>query len=119
MPAILTINYKLRNTDRPWFQKNFMTYTELSKWLREDSIIILPGHDLQDEELEKKLLLTKLALPRIVIFIITDGDMRVNHNLFNFVRENCLEKEINSAIINPHRIIDNRVSLNQVIKILT
>jgi hypothetical protein len=118
MPAILTLDYKYRPKNLPWFHKEFQTYQELIKWLREDSIIILPDHLLSNKELETKLVLTKLALPRSIIIVISNSCCENKHSLFEICPEEDLEKIIDSAIHNKHKILDNRDNLKEVINYL-
>ncbi len=119
MSAILTLNFKYQAKDRAWFNKEFNTYAELTKWLREDSIIVLPSSELVKDNLEKKLILTKLALPRILIIIITNNNDIKKSSFFKIIQAEKLDNEINKAIINHHEIIDNRINLQEVIKIFT
>lgn len=118
MAAILTINYRLENRAKPWFYKTFASFSDLFKWLREDSVIVIPYGEL-NLKLEKELLLTKLALPRVRIFILTDSQMEEQHKLFHFIAEDMLNNAIEEAVLNKHKIIDNRENLSTVIKILT
>lgn len=119
MPAILTLNYNYIPKDKPWFTKNFNDFSALFKWLREDSLIILPASQLLDKPLHNRLILTKLALPKVNILVLSETDYATTYPLFTCIGEDELDKEIELAIINQHKIIDNRSNLETVFKTLS
>ncbi len=119
MPAILTLDYSYTPVDQPWFSKTFGTYADLLKWLREDSIIVIESAKLTDEKLNKKLILTKLALPRVTILVIYKEDKPDNSSFFNNILESELEELIHKALINQHKIIDNRENLKEVLELFS
>lgn len=117
MPAILTLEYPYTPAKQAWFTKNFTSFSDLFKWLREDSIIILPSYLLADETLKRKLILTKLALPKVNIIILSKDVNQHEQGSFTFIKENILDEIIQKAIINQHHIIDNRKNLLEVINL--
>lgn len=119
MPAILTIDYDYLPTNQPWFTKRFNDYAELSKWLREDSIIVLDNLKLEDEVLKKQLILSKLALPKVRIIVLAEDYDQVESAFFTFTSWHKLEEIIAQAIINPHEMEDNRKNLEEIIKLFT
>jgi len=118
MPAILTINYDYVSLSKPWFTKKFSNFEDLFKWLREDSIIIIPDSLLSNERLKKQLILTKLALPKTNIMIISSNHEEQDSHFFIYVEEEKLQEHIKKAIINKHRIINNRKTLLEVLESL-
>lgn len=116
MAIILTLKYEYVASEHAWFTKNFDSYSELFKWLREDSILILPHAILTDEKLKKSLILTKLALPKVKIFVIINDTENQESDFFNFVRESDLEEKIRLSIVNKHVIIDNREKLKKILE---
>lgn len=119
MPAILTLDYDYKHVKQPWFTKKFTSYQDLYKWLREDSIIVLPQSMLDDESLKKKLILTKLALPKVSLIVIAKEQDKEHQPFFTFVEEKSLDEIITQAMINQHKIIDNRKILTEIIKLYT
>lgn len=117
MPSILTLDYTYLPQDQAWFTKRFTSYADLLKWLREDSVVILPGTLLRDEKLKKSLILTKLALPKVKILILDGKPEQANPHFFKITDEENLEEIIKLTIINSHKIIDNRENLQEVIRI--
>lgn len=115
MALILTLDYEYIPAEQPWFTKMFSNYTELFKWLREDSIIILPKALLADIKLKEKLFLTKLALPKAKIIVVSNDQSELNDSFFSYSTEENLEKVIQKAIVNQHQFIDNRDNLKKTL----
>jgi len=115
MSAILTLDYRYTQPKQPWFTKQFSDFAELFKWLREDSIIILPKTKLNEEFLKKNLILTKLALPKVRIIVLSEEDNNQKQPFFTYTNENNLDSIIQQAIVNQLEIIDNRKNLAEII----
>lgn len=117
VPIILTLNYSYQPQQQQWFNKEFYTFEELLKWLREDSILLLKEAELADNTLFKKLVLAKLALPQLKILILSESRSKQENKFFNYVHEQELERTIRAAIINEHKAVDNRKALLEALKI--
>jgi len=118
MPIILTLNYRYQPQQQQWFNKGFTSFEELFKWLREDSILLLKEADLSDESLHKKLILAKLALPKIRILILCEYHAKQQDSFFHYINEEDLENIIREAIVNEHKMGDNRDALLEAISLL-
>lgn len=116
MPLILTIDYKINEMSKEWFTKDFNNFTDLLKWLREDSVIVVEDKKI-DENLKVKLIISKLALPMLKI-IILGNVIHSENDFFIYCDKNSLSNEIDKAIINKHKIIDNRKRLLEVINFI-
>lgn len=118
MPLILTLNFSYQPQQQQWFNKQFTTFEDLFKWLRKDSILLLKEADLADEMLHKKLILSKLALPKLKILVLCKNHTRLQDHFFRYINEEELEKTIRDAIINEHKMEDNREALLEAITLL-
>lgn len=117
MPIILTLNYSYQPQQQQWFNREFTSFEELLKWLREDSILLLREAELADNSLFKKLVLAKLALPQLRILILSESRSKHENKFFNYIYEQDLEKAIREAIINEHKPVDNRKALLEALKV--
>lgn len=118
MPIILTLNYRYQPQQQQWFNKEFTSFEDLFKWLREDSILLLKEADLTEKSLHKKLILTKLALPKIRILILCEYHAKQQDSFFHYINEEDLDNVIREAIVNEHKPGDNRDALLEAIALL-
>jgi hypothetical protein len=116
MAAILTLNYNYITPDnREWFHKEFDSFDALTKWLKEDSIIIINNSMLNKDNNEKKLVLTKLAFPAVRVIVIAEDEKHGNE-LFIYTTQQHLDKVIDIQIINKFKFDNNKESLLKVIE---